>query len=156
NAMNAFVEGRTSAPPILYCGHRARLLMSILSHAHIRSRLVNLLAAWPTAKDLDGHVMIEALNPATNRWEIADGDFDLYYSDGKQRLSLKDIVALPVERFQPCRGTRCGWNLPSSGGWFDVMLLVKRKMYAAGLVHPGQNNIPADGQTAHIISNRAR
>jgi hypothetical protein len=156
-AMSAYVSGESAEPPILHCGQRARLHMLILSRAGVTSRLVNLVTDGAAADALQGHVFLEALNPASGLWEATDADFNLFYSDGNKRLSLRDLIAKPVNSYEPCRGSACGWqNLPPSAGWFTVMFMYERDFYVAGLVHPGFNNIPASSDVAHIISNSTR
>lgn len=147
NAVNLFIQGEGDKP-ILYCGHRARLLISVLERAGIKGRLVQLITEY--AGSIEGHVFAEVYNPSTNQWEISDPDFNLFYSDGSKRLSLKDILTQPLNTFAPCRASVCDWNLPADQDWFDVSFMTSRNYFVSGRI---QSTL---SQRAHVYSNADR
>lgn len=64
---------------------------------------------------LEGHVLIDLLNPETGKWESQDPRFDLYWINKttKERASFVDIVG-QTDIFEPCNAQKCGWDIISS------------------------------------------
>jgi hypothetical protein len=102
-----------SERPRFKCGNRAHFLTIILNSLGIDAHLVG------THSDqydtLQGHIFIEVRNPATDRWEVVDPDYNIYWKDlSGNRLDLKHVVMSDFADIVPCSKLGCSWNNISS------------------------------------------
>lgn len=75
-------------PLQLYCGEITPFLAALLNRLGVATRQVNLFDAGN-----DGHVVLEAFDPAEKRWLMMDADHGVYVTDGDSRiLSVSEFV----------------------------------------------------------------
>lgn len=113
-AVLAHAQGHLTEKPHLECSTRTHVLSGILRTLGFATRQVVL---YDHTRQLASHTLLEVLNPQTQRWEIEDPDYDIYWrhkASGK-RASITAVVAAP-EQHEPCGRAQCGWDQPSSEG----------------------------------------
>jgi Ca2+-binding RTX toxin-like protein len=95
----------------LLCGNMVDIMSAIYSTLGIQSR-----AVWLYRNNDDffgGHTFLEVLNPGTGKWEIQDGDYNVYYVNVRtgERASALDMMYAPdVELFVPVNQQATGWT----------------------------------------------
>lgn len=94
----------------LLCGNMVNVLAAVLGNLGITSRGI-----WLYRNNNDfhtGHTYLEVFNDATQKWEIQDADYNVYYVDLRtgQRASVADMMAAPdADCFIPCNAQATGW-----------------------------------------------
>jgi len=104
-----------SAEPIhMECSTRSNLMGRILRDLGYQTRVV---AIFDSQTNLRSHSFLDVMNPATQRWETQDADYDIYWQDtrSKERVSLAD-AAERVQDIEPCGRQSCGWDHASREG----------------------------------------
>jgi hypothetical protein len=140
-----YSQGRAHQPAHLECSTRQDILHAMLESLGYRTRTVVLYKAAP---DLPSHTFLEILNPQTQRWEVEDPAYDIYWRHRKSgaRASIVDVMRNPKE-FEPCGRKSCGWAQKSREGlkakvlrpYFGIVTLIDRvrhvrvSLYAAGI-----------------------
>jgi hypothetical protein len=126
-AFNDAVEG--GKKPDVFCSHRAFVMRLILSYGYgLKTRRVNLVN-----RTMSGHVMVEVYNPDTQRWELYDPDYYIYYQTGGKVLSLEDVIRLdPENDYVPCSSKGCGWEIIHSREGLNPHVLKGNFFYGVG------------------------
>ncbi|WP_135081542.1 hypothetical protein [Terasakiella sp. SH-1] len=93
----------------LLCGPSALAMQRLLKSQNIDSRVIFL---WSTEGLVDGsHVILEAQNPNTGRWEAHDPMYNLFFTgpDGN-RLSIAQLTQMEnMASVKACNNSSCGW-----------------------------------------------
>lgn len=84
-------SGNAAEKPHLSCGPRSLSMMTILREFNIYSRLVQVYS--DDFEKVEGHRLLEVLNPATQVWETWDPDFGVRYVDREHETPV-DIMTL--------------------------------------------------------------
>lgn len=111
--MIAYTQGERADPPHMECSSRSGLVQTILESLGYRVRSVDI---YRHAANFPGHSFIEMMNPQTQRWEIIDTDYNLFWIRAdKVRAGIADIVAANTQDdVTPCRTSeQCGWDIDS-------------------------------------------
>ncbi len=121
------LEGRV---PILYCGHRARLMGAILERRGVRSRVINYLTSHPLiGMEYDsGHVLLEVYNPETAAWEVQDPDYNVIFAMNdapETRLGAVGTLTTPKADFAPCGAGVCSWGVAEVEQYLEAVIIVK-------------------------------
>lgn len=132
------VANQSLPPPAMDCFARSVTLSRLLDKAGIESH--NIVLINPVDEFSD-HVMLEAKNPATGKWELHDPSFDVVLADAKTHapLSARETVAASLDDIVPCRGDVCGWDLAS---WEDRDVTVIRD-YLGAMAQRSSSDEPA-------------
>lgn len=69
-----------------------------------------------------GHVFLEVDNPQDLSRQIADADYDIYYTDDQKRLNAFDLIFLQPHQYYLCNSTDCGWSISSGEGFSPALL----------------------------------
>jgi hypothetical protein len=126
-AIRSYIEGVTTEPPVLLCGHRVTIAQQLFACCNYKSRKINFLTSkYPN--EILGHIALEVFNEGTSRWELVDPDYDTFYlhEDG-HRMSALDIIQSDFSSFKPCNGVACSWDNQSREG-FEVRWLREYEM----------------------------
>jgi hypothetical protein len=91
--------------PYLWCDGRATAFMTVLREMGIDSRLIFLYGDNST--QIQEHTFLEVFNPDTQRWEVEDAFFNLYYVDTETqtRASVERLVFGALDTILACDGT---------------------------------------------------
>lgn len=109
--MAEVLQGQHEDRPHLSCGPRAVLMKQLLHRLGIQSRLVQIYS--DSYKNVEGHRLLEVLNSDTNRYELWDPDFKVWYQriDSKEHVdALTMVVAPSMDLFEPTDSIRTGWE----------------------------------------------
>jgi len=103
-----FLTGETTEVRSFHCGDRAQVLRVLLVKAGMSARLVNIATdAWDD--QLNGHILVEVLNPDTQDWELIDPDFGVHYETSGRRIGLIEAVTMGPSSFVACKHNVCDW-----------------------------------------------
>lgn len=94
-------------PPHAECSSRTAVMYWLLKGLDVRSRIVVIYPAEDLIEDLiEGtHTYLEVHNPQTEKWEIQDPHYNMYwvFSETGERASTEDMLTYPIEEtFLPC------------------------------------------------------
>jgi len=142
------LDPEQNRPPHTECTTRAALMYWILKQAGIRSRIIVVYAGDDIT---DSHAFLEVYNPESEKWEIQDPDYNIYWAlaDSGARASTEDLLSHhPItENFQICKSvSECaddGRIRERLVQFFDV----------AAIVDTDQDSIQLMGNTNRIPAN---
>lgn len=99
--MYLFSLGKGPAP-ITECSARATAMLTLLAELGIDSRLIFLYA--DNGNSVGEHTELEVYNPDTQRWEITDPNYDVYFVNtaNGERASIAQLVFGPLDSTRPC------------------------------------------------------
>ncbi|MFM9487030.1 calcium-binding protein [Pseudomonas monachiensis] len=95
----------------LLCGNMVNVFSGLCAELGLQKRTI-----WTysdTQGYFQGHTYLEIFNTTTNKWEIQDADYNVYYTDVRtgERVGVKDMMnADDVEYFIPNNATESGWS----------------------------------------------
>lgn len=122
--MYDYAQGRMAEPPHLLCDGRSTAMLTILGELGIESRLVFLYS--PAPGYLAQHTTLEVFNPESQRWQVHDLAWDIYYveSPSLERVSAErilfgshsDLLGCPIQG-GPCDADA----MQDSIGYFDAL-----------------------------------
>ena len=104
-------------PPHMECSTRSNVMRSILTQLGYDTRSVSLYRASDSG--YLSHTFLEVRHPEADRWEIQDPDYDIHWrlKGSDVRVSARDMLAAPLDEFEPCTEPgHCGWDLASREG----------------------------------------
>jgi hypothetical protein len=110
-----YLEGRRKELPHMECSTRADLMAAILRSEGYRTRAVDAYRVDDPDK-LEGHALLDVMNPDTNRWETQDPEYDAYWKHRKTGERASMIEASGNADIIPCNGSRCGWGIKTREG----------------------------------------
>lgn len=115
--MLAYARGETDKRPHMECSSRGGLVQNVLAALGYRVRSVDI---YLHARNYPAHSFLEVLNPETQRWEIHDADFNIFWRDTQTgaRAGIVDMMAAAdLNRFVPCLSPdHCGWHVETKPG----------------------------------------
>ena len=104
--------GDTSAETVeLLCGNMVNLFSGVCGALGLQSR--SIWAYSDSQGFFQGHTFLEVYNPSTDKWEIQDADYNVYYLDIRsgERVGVKDMMlASDIDHFIPQNATATGWT----------------------------------------------
>ena len=102
-------------PPHLECSSRTSLVEIMLRLLRYKTRIVVLFSP---DKDFPSHTFLEFFNPDSNRWEIQDPDYNVYWVERStgRRIGVTEILSHELDEIAPCIGKTCDWNVESDEG----------------------------------------
>jgi|GEM_PF-5127488 len=123
--------------PDMECYTRTRAMMGLLYIMKIASRRVFVMT--DAGEELRSHTFLEVFNKSTNKWEVQDPEFNLYYRyvDGRGRLSAKELAESDLSEFEPCQGNgKCGWVADGATlrNYFGLVILDRTPLRQSPLV----------------------
>jgi hypothetical protein len=120
--------GKEAEAPRLTCGPRALALHAILKRLGYACRIVSLFS--DEYDNVRSHTFVEVQDPATQRWEVQDPDYNVVYvhDEGGQRLSAEDLVLGDPGTVVPVSRRTRGWDGTSTA-------LLRDKFFEALMVH---------------------
>ncbi|ENB9665934.1 hypothetical protein ABJB81_004317 [Pseudomonas putida] len=95
----------------LLCGNMVNVFSGVCAELGLQKRTI-----WTysdTQGFFQGHTYIEIFNTTTNKWEIQDADYNVYYTDIRtgERIGVMDMMnADDVEYFIPHNAQASGWT----------------------------------------------
>ncbi|MGF6201365.1 calcium-binding protein [Pseudomonas laurylsulfatiphila] len=95
----------------LLCGNIVNVFSGLCSELGLQKRTI-----WTysdTQGFFQGHTYLEVFNTTTNKWEIQDADYNVYYTDVRtgERVGVKDMMnADDIENFIPHNASESGWS----------------------------------------------
>jgi hypothetical protein len=89
-----------SEAPGLICDTRSTAMIYIYEQLGIRSRFIHIYS--DDFDTLQSHTFLEVFNDDTNRWEVQDSDYDVYYTakNNQSRLSALQLVLSNLNNIQ--------------------------------------------------------
>lgn len=92
------------APPAVECSARATAMLTLLGELGIDSRLIFLYEQ--AGESIAQHTELEVFNPDSQRWEITDPTYNVYFIDANSgaRSSIAQLVFAPPDATRPCDG----------------------------------------------------
>lgn len=126
------------APPHLSCGPRAVAMQKILEELGIPARLVYIFS--DNYDQVQSHTFLEVLNSATNRWEIQDPDFNIYYVDlrTQKRLATAELIWGDLDILVPQSSIVQGWEennvVVLKQGYFEAMMYPAQQKNAKSVI----------------------
>ncbi|HEU4839551.1 MAG TPA: hypothetical protein VFS88_09120 [Micavibrio sp.] len=106
----AHARGQDGKRPHMECYSRSSLLIPLVRKLGFDARMINIFKYEP---GYPGHVVVEVKNPDTDKWEVYDPSYSIFWKNEKTgaRASAKDIVAQEGFPFTPCYADgHCGYN----------------------------------------------
>jgi len=96
--------------PPLSCGPRTHASRWLLQEMGIKLRLVQFYT--DRFAEVRGHRMLEAFNPETEKWELWDPSYDVYYENAitSQPIDAETLLAGKIDEFQPVGSGKTGWK----------------------------------------------
>ena len=94
----------------LLCGNMVDVFSGICSELGLEKR--NIWTYSDSQGFFQGHTYLEIFNTYTNKWEIQDADYNVYYTDARtgERIGVMDMMnASDVESFIPHNSLKSGW-----------------------------------------------
>lgn len=105
----AYLNDKENNEPVhLECSTRSTLAVNMLHSLGIETRSVSI---YRQTENYPGHTFYEIYNTETQRWEIQDPDFNIFWRDKKnnRRASIYDMIEHPMSQFEACTFTeKCG------------------------------------------------
>jgi Ca2+-binding RTX toxin-like protein len=101
----------------LLCGNIVNVFNGLCSELGLQKRTI-----WTYSDSqgyFQGHTYIEIFNTTTNKWEIQDADYNVYYTDVRtgERVGVKDMMnADDIENFIPHNANVSGWSETGAEG----------------------------------------
>ncbi len=131
--MISYAQGQHNHPPHLECSSRSGLMSGIMESLGYRVRSVDV---YKHLDEFPAHSFLEVLNPETDKWEIYDADYNIFWcrtADG-HRAGIKDIISAPdLDAVLPClAGDICGWSevfktgAESLRGYYGLAVIIDR------------------------------
>ncbi|PZP56609.1 MAG: hypothetical protein DI586_03080 [Micavibrio aeruginosavorus] len=106
---------RNSFPP-MECSYRSGTLVSMLKSAGYEAHD---LVIPKNEDNFSDHVVVEVLNPDTQKWEIHDPSYDVNFVSSKDKapLDIKQMLTIDKDDYKPCNfAGKCGWHLRTDEG----------------------------------------
>lgn len=94
----------------LLCGNIVDVFNGLCSELGLQKRTI-----WTYSDSqgfFQGHTYLEIFNTTTNKWEIQDADYNVYYTDVRtgERVGVNDMMnADDIENFIPHNASESGW-----------------------------------------------
>jgi len=95
----------------LLCGNIVNVFSGLCAELGLQKRTI-----WTYSDSqgfFQGHTYLEIFNTTTNKWEIQDADYNVYYTDVRtgERVGVKDMMnADDIENFIPHNASVSGWS----------------------------------------------
>ncbi|UVM03677.1 calcium-binding protein [Pseudomonas laurylsulfatiphila] len=95
----------------LLCGNMVNVFSGLCAELGLQKRTI-----WTYSDSqgyFQGHTYLEIFNTTTNKWEIQDADYNVYYTDVRtgERVGVKDMMnADDIENFIPHNASVSGWS----------------------------------------------
>lgn len=94
----------------LSCGPRAMAMKRILDSLGVKSRVISVFT--DNNPQVNSHTFLEVLNTETERWELQDPDFNIYYIDteSKKRIATSRLIWGDLDNVTPISTNKKGWK----------------------------------------------
>ena len=95
----------------LLCGNMVNVFSGLCAELGLQKRTI-----WTYSDSqgyFQGHTYLEIFNTTTNKWEIQDADYNVYYTDARtgERVGVKEMMnADDIENFIPHNASESGWS----------------------------------------------
>jgi rhodanese-related sulfurtransferase len=152
----------------LECGTRTGIMQDILIHLGYGIRTINMYDL--STPSITSHVIIDVLNPETNKWESHDSIYNIYWRNKKtkERATFMNMIGHKDEH-EPCNSKKCGWNIISTENqqaknterYFYIATVVDRKAGNRYSVYDSKRTSPdteytLDNETGTFCKLRAK
>lgn len=129
------------APPHLSCGPRAAAMQAILNKLGMQNRTVFIFT--DNYAQVQSHTFLEVFNRDTQKWEIQDPDFNIYYIDVRtqKRLATADLIWGDLDMLVPKSMTAQGWE--------ENNVVILKQDYFEAMMYPAKNK---DQQSIILIN----
>lgn len=110
-------QGKREKAPPMECSYRSGTLVGMLKSLGYKAHD---LVIPQNVDNFNDHVVVEVLNPDTNKWEIHDPSYDVDFVslENRSRLSLKEMLTIDKDKYEPCNFEgKCGWDWKTSEGF---------------------------------------
>ena len=101
----------------LDCSTQSAIMTQILEQLGIEHRRV---AVYRHAPNYPGHSFLEVFNYETDKWEVQDPHFDIFWRHipTDMRASIEELVGSPYSDIEPCLSDgMCGWDIANEEGY---------------------------------------
>ena len=93
------------------CFNKSRAMIYMLEKIGIKARSIGIWTDSGSDGDF-GHALLEVFNPNTNKWEITDPTYNVFFQDSDgTRLSMFEIVSGDLSDLEPCNESECSWDI---------------------------------------------
>jgi Ca2+-binding RTX toxin-like protein len=128
----------TAERPELLCGNMVNVFSGLCAELGLQKRTI-----WTYSDSqgyFQGHTYLEIFNTTTNKWEIQDADYNVYYTDIRtgERVGVMDMMkADDVEFFIPHNANESGWTetgadaLRQANLYAAQMITTEHKLYTS-------------------------
>jgi Ca2+-binding RTX toxin-like protein len=122
----------------LLCGNMVNVFSGLCAELGLQKRTI-----WTYSDSqgfFQGHTYLEIFNTTTNKWEIQDADYNVYYTDVRtgERVGVNDMMnADDIEHFIPHNASESGWSETGAEGlrlanlYAAQVITTERKLYTS-------------------------
>ncbi|KQW39466.1 MULTISPECIES: calcium-binding protein [Pseudomonas] len=126
----------------LLCGNMVDVFSGVCAELGLQKRTI-----WTysdTQGFFQGHTYLEIFNTTTNKWEIQDADYNVYYTDVRtgERIGVMDMMnADDVEFFIPHNSQESGWAETGADALRQANLYAAQMITSDNMLYTSSNSL---------------